>query len=411
MTVRRAAIGFSLAALLNVAACNERSTPSPQAEGPSTPPNPSAMTAAFGLDAGVFESADPPPPAGDLKSELDRFVNLDTCVAERSKLDPLVGDALRTIGYDTFLRDACRMLEAGKDKRTEPCDKIDSSALRNKCRSWVAMLGQTPETCPLLFENAPARGRSATCLAVAGKDARLCAGESTAVARATCEALSSRDEARCDSLLPGDRPSCKREIARWRPLLATPLEGLPKLPNVAAKLIFHGQDGTPEPPMPEVDLGSDFARGGVVVTNRDRARVELGLLGGSEALRFVPNPTKKPRVGVAIVFEPAAPGSKDPPKSVLERLELEVPGEATILCTGKSSAPSPCDVEIASAHADRARGGELAIAVRGKASAGTRAYKIDFALTTFVRDVVGETAGQGARIVPPVHPALSPAPR
>ncbi|AKU95920.1 hypothetical protein AKJ09_02584 [Labilithrix luteola] len=408
--MRRSAFVVSFVLLASASACNDRSNPGSAPEPSAAPPNASAVTAALGLDAG-FESTDPPPPAGDLKTELDRFVNLDSCVAERSKLDPLVGDALRTIGYDTFLRDACRMLEGAKDKRTEPCDKIDSSALRNKCRSWVAMLAQTPETCPLLFENVPVRGRSSTCLAVAGKDPRLCAGESSAASRATCEALSSRDEARCDSLLPSDRPSCKREITRWRPLLAAPLEGLPKLPNVAAKLIFHGQDGTPDPPAPEVDLASDFARGGVVVTNRDRARVELGLLGESEALRFVPSPNKKPRLGFAVVFEPAAPGSKDPPKPVLERLELEVPGEATILCTGKtSSSPSPCELEVANAHADRTRGGEVALSIRGKAAAGTRAYKVDFALTTFVRDAVAESAGHGARIVPPIHPVLGPAP-
>ena len=95
---------------------------------------------------------DPPAPAGDLKSELERFVNVDTCVAERAKLDPLVGDALGAIGYDTFLHDACRLLEAAKTKKREACDKIDASPLRARCQSLVAIAARTPESCPLLFD-------------------------------------------------------------------------------------------------------------------------------------------------------------------------------------------------------------------------------------------------------------------
>src|SRR5688572_18341673 len=109
-----------------IGACDDKKTPPPPE--PPPPANPSGMAAVLGIDASTLgDPVDPPAPAGDLKAELDRFVNVEQCVAERSKVDPLVGDALRAIGYDTFFRDACRLLEAAKDKKRETCERIDSS--------------------------------------------------------------------------------------------------------------------------------------------------------------------------------------------------------------------------------------------------------------------------------------------
>ena len=73
---------LALAALVLVAACDDKKVSGPPA--PSTPP-PSGSTLTLGLDASVLgEPVDPPAPAGDLKAELERFVNVDTCVAERA---------------------------------------------------------------------------------------------------------------------------------------------------------------------------------------------------------------------------------------------------------------------------------------------------------------------------------------
>lgn len=395
--MRRALTAPALALPLVIfASCNDSRKPPPEAApAPSSAPRLEEL----GFDAGPLDLADPPAPAGDLKAEIERFVNVDTCVAERAKLDPLVGDALRAIGYDTFLRDACRLLEAAKDKKRETCDKIDSSALRARCQSWVAIVAQTPDACPLVYEAFPARGRSPTCVAVAGKDPRLCTGEGRAAPRATCEALATRDEAKCDALLPIDRPACKREVARWRGLLSAPLEGLPKLPAVHARMTVKGDGPTPDPATPEVDLGADYARGAVVVTLRDRVRVEVGSLGESEAVRIAPTPQKRPRAGLAVLVDPPALGSKDPPKPVLQKLELEIPGEATLVYPG-----AKCDCKVTTARIDRTRGGEVALVVDGTISLGTRAYKVSIDVGTFVRDVVAEQSG--SRALPPLHPAL-----
>jgi len=382
-------------------ACNDdKKGPAVAPSATVTPAGAMSVAQLLGIEAGAFDTSDPPAPAGDLKTDLEKFVNVDTCVKDRANLDPLVGDALRAIGYDTFLRDACRLLEAAKDKKRETCDRIDSSALRTRCHSWVAMIAQTPEACPLRFEGVPSRGRVVTCLAVAGKDPRMCTGEARTLERGSCEALASRDDTKCDVLVPSDRATCKRELARWRSLLAEPLSGLPKLPAARGKLVVKGDGDTPNPPTPEADLATEFARGAVLVTSRDRSRVELGMLGESETSRIAPSPNRRPRVGVAVLFEPGAT-SKDPPKPLLERLELEVPGEATIVHPGGGR----CECKITTARADRTRGGEVAIALSGTIGAGTRSYKLEIDLATFVRDVVAEQAGSGSpSLIPPTHP-------
>ena len=392
----------SFVAVLAVA-CDDKTKPTPRPAPSVAPASPSSIASVLGLDAGAFlDPSDPQPPAGDLKADLERFVNVETCVKERANVDPLVGDGLRAIGYDTFLRDACRLLEAAKDKKRETCDRIDSSAMRARCQSWVAMVAQTPDACPLQFEGITTRGRNVTCLAVAGKDPRLCRAEARSATRATCEALASREEARCDVLIPPDRPSCKRELTRWRSLLAPPLTGMPPLPAARGKLVVKGDSGTPDPPTPEADLATEFARGGVVVTSRERARIELGMMGESETSRIAPSPNRRARLGIAVLLEPGAT-PKDPPRPLLERLELEIPGEATLVHPG-----ARCECRITTSRVDRTRGGEIAIALQGTISAGTRSYRIDVDILTFVRDVVSEQGliGGGGRVLPPVHPTI-----
>lgn len=389
----RAARAAALAGLTALAACEDKPKPPP-----SAPPSAASVAESLGVDAAAFDTSDPPAPAGDLKEELDRFVNVRACVEEKKNLDPLVADALRGIGYDTFLRDACRLLEATKDKKRETCDQIDASALRARCKVWVATAAQTPDACPLLFEGAPARGRAPSCVAVAGKDPRLCASEPRPSQRATCEAMARRDASRCDALPTGERAACARELLRWSNLLAPPLEGLPPLPAARGKLTVRGAPGTPDPTAPETDLGPELARGAVVVTARERARVELGSLGESEAARIAGALVKRPRVGLAVVIEPPGPGAKEP-RAVLERLELELPGEPPIVVP-----PSKCDCRFTTARVGTTRGGEIALALTGTVTGAARTYQVSLDLGTFVRDVVADAPG--GRALPPVHPRL-----
>src|SRR5579864_4561620 len=50
---------------------------------------------------------DPPVAAGDLAADIAAFTNIEACV-EHASVEPFLGDALQAIGYDSFVRDACR---------------------------------------------------------------------------------------------------------------------------------------------------------------------------------------------------------------------------------------------------------------------------------------------------------------
>lgn len=348
--------------------------------------SPAVGASAFGVDAGILgEPIDPPPPAGDLKAEIERFSTLESCIAERAKLDPLVGDALGALGYETFLRDACRLLEAAKYEKRETCDLIDASALRSRCQSWVAMVSQAPDACPMQFEGLVSRGRSPSCVAVAAKDPRLCAGEARTAARSTCAAMVLRDAAKCEGLLPNQRSACQREVARWKSVLAPPLEGLEKLPLVVGKLVVRGASGTPDPKELETDISPDFSSGSVVVTSRDGMKIELGSLVSSEGARIATAPQKKARAALALL---ASPGKKDELRPSLQKLELELPGEAPIV-----SPPAPCDCTITVARVPDRRGGEVRITLVGTLHGLNRNYSVSLDVQTFVRDVVRELGG------------------
>src|ERR1700690_2472132 len=124
--------------------------------------SPSAIASALGIDAAALGVAlvDPEKPAGDLAADLASFTSVEACMKQRTaSLDPLVGDAVDAIGYDTFLRDACRMLEAAKNKDAKKCELIDASSLRARCRTITAMVAADVESCPLKAPSKPELGR------------------------------------------------------------------------------------------------------------------------------------------------------------------------------------------------------------------------------------------------------------
>src|SRR5262249_8026863 len=148
-------------------------------------------------------------------ADIDRFTTLDACVTQHALIDPLIGDAVDAIGYETFVRDSCRTLLAAKTMDGRRCDPIASPSLEDRCRMLVAVLARDPDSCPLHASNKPELGREPSCLAVAANDARICAAADTS-RRPWCEALAMRDERRCEArFTDNERASCRRELARW----------------------------------------------------------------------------------------------------------------------------------------------------------------------------------------------------
>ncbi len=369
-------------------------------------PSTSSLAQGLGMDAEALapEPSDPIAPAGNLREEADHFTTLEACVAQRaSKLDPLIGDAVRAIGYDTLFYDGCRTVHAAKERDPRECEPIVSSALRARCETLAAIARGDVESCPRVHEGTVAQGRSPTCLAAASGDARLCQGEPK-IPRIHCEALVLRDEHRCtwlpdDALQPGmGKRSCLRELQRLRALLPEAKTGLPPLPTPKATLVLRpveqgklrGQDpdagGSALAPgglvaERTVDATAEILQGVVVfpgyarheILDRTRLAVELGVLMEVAPGFLASSPHRGPRLGLLVSF---AHGGKD---ARVERAELELPSSRTRVYPSERMKST-----VTITRVDEQRGGELSLTFTGELDG----VGMKLVATTFVRDVV-----------------------
>src|SRR5262245_61419137 len=99
-TVAPMAVAAALASSWVVSGCEDRKAARGR-EAADESVDPARIARALGKDAAAFTSpVDPAPPAGDLRADVERFTSLDDCVERHATIDPLVGDALQSIGYD-----------------------------------------------------------------------------------------------------------------------------------------------------------------------------------------------------------------------------------------------------------------------------------------------------------------------
>jgi hypothetical protein len=346
----------------------------------STPPSTSAIAAALGIDASELAAplVDPPRPAGDLRADVAKFTTVEACMKDHGRLDPVVGDALDHVGYDTLVRDACIVLGAAKQKDAKKCDGIDSSALRSRCRSVLAMLAADPDACPLRFEGKAELGRDGTCVAAAARTPALCTGEDVRL-RPFCDALVLRDAKRCAVLtLEEDRVRCTRDSERMAssfeggtPLLAQPLDG-------KGTLEIHGEGGAPDPAEGKIDLGFDVGSGVVLVTTHKEARLRIGSTDAALTVRAT-GPNTRTRFGVLL-------GVLGDQIEVRE-LSLAVPGASSMSCPGVK-----CNVKVKStAKLEPKRGAAVTLDLEGTVGTAPNAFRIHAQVNTFVRDVVDES--------------------
>jgi hypothetical protein len=426
-------MAMAMSVSLALAACSRGDAPS----APPSPPAPSPMSASslarvLHVDAAsVLESPiDPPAPTGDLRGDIESFTTVDACVAQRAAVDPLVGDALHAIGYDTFLRDACRTLAAAKAKDPRECEAIDSQPLRGRCRTIVAVLQGDADACPLYVSVRPAMGRDPTCLAMASKDPRLCAAADPSD-RPECEALAMRDPKPCDAILrDAERARCGRELARLATILPDPgearssfaaprgtltihprspgarailaaaaavdagdpavalalLDGDADAPDAASVVAADGGAGAATeaadldaaaPSDVTVDISMEIARGLVIVQQGDGAHVDVGTIREPHPTIYANPPLARPHVGLSLVLGPTNRLSRT------EHCELGLPNQATRVSPG-----APCSVDLVVERLAFARGGDARLKIHGVIDA----YEFDMNVTTFVRDVIRPAA-------------------
>jgi hypothetical protein len=334
------------------------------------------------LEGGVaLERVDPLPPAGDLKEDVERFSSLDRCVAQHAVLDPLIGDAVRSIGYDTLLRDACRVLQALKMKDNTACSAITASSLQTRCASLVAMAMQDPEKCPWSLSSEKQRGRDPMCLAVATHDPRTCAAALEA-ARATCEALASGDPSRCGKATGDERATCARDVEREQTLLAGEHDAH-ETTQPRAHLEIHGTNGTKDPPATSADLSPSVV-GGAVVAAEAIGGAGIELARDLEATLRLPSRADRSHLAASVLFESGGPK--------LSKLEISVPKLPPISC------PSPhCSLLVTMPKVDAKRGAPMSATFEGPVETPTGTYQVKLQIDTFVRDVVGRMSIYGGR--------------
>ncbi len=350
----------------------------------------SRVAAVLGVDAGELEGrVDPPAPAGDLKAEIDHFTTVDACVEERARLDPIVGDALEAIGYDTFLRDACRVIDATKANDASRCGGIDSSALAARCRTTVAEVAGNPDACPWEVSDRPARGRAPACVAVASRDSRLCAAVADEMERATCEATLQRDGASCVKLRAhGQQARCARDAERWRPLLAgTADAGAAPLVATGTLHLERAESAdttTATGERMDVNLAPDLERGITILEQRDGARLVIGPLTEAGMDFIAPSPHVRASLALELVV-PEGP-EKAASNAHVVRVELLVPGRPPMATPGaRSTLVAKLD---ASSTSLRVRGSPVKVVVDGDLGVAGSTWHLHAEETTFVRDVV-----------------------
>jgi hypothetical protein len=347
------------------------------------PPRAREQGAAPDPDSGiVLEHADPPAPAGDLKEDVERFTTLDTCVSQHALADPLVGDALRSIGYDTFLRDACRVLQALKMKDSAPCEAISSTALQRHCQGLLAMAETAPDKCPWYAVAEKRDGRDPTCLAVSTHDPRDCAAENASLGP-LCQALASGDVSHCGQATGDERATCSRDVEREKTLLAE-AEVHDVHDRTTPKVHFevHGAKGTKDPAVTEADLSANFA-GGVVISAASAGGVAVVLARDPEEVLGLPLRSEKTHVVAEVAMEKA---------TTVTKLAVNVPRMPEVVC------PSPhCDLTVTMVKADPKRGTPLSATIEGTVEVPSGTYEIKLQIDSFVRDVVSRAALFGGR--------------
>ncbi|HEY2513237.1 MAG TPA: hypothetical protein VGI39_20350 [Polyangiaceae bacterium] len=386
-TGRRVAFLGSLVLLFSIAAaCDknpfESDRPAPAELPPQTPASPGSHDPGVSMDgAAPVEHADPPSPAGDLREDAERFTTLDTCVAQHPLTDPLVGDAVRSIGYDTLIRDACRLLQAIKLKDPSPCFSITASGLQQRCSSLLAESLKDPEKCPWASPANRRLGRDPSCLAITTHDPRSCAAELESL-QPLCEAQASSDVSRCSRAMGEERQTCARDLQRVASLLAGEYPAHSATP-VTAHLEIHGAKGTPDPASTDVDLGATMA-GGAVVAAEPTGGIHLALTRENDSMLGLSPHGERAHLQAIVSLEGGA--------ATLKKFDLLMPKVPELVCPS-----AHCTLAVTLAKADPTRGAALSASIEGEVETPTGSYTVHLKIETFVRDVVSRSAIYGGR--------------
>jgi hypothetical protein len=344
--------------------------------------------AAIEIEAGI-EQPDPLAPGGDLRHDLDEFVNLDSCVRAHAVSDSVVADVVDALGYDTLVRDACRTLQALKAKDAKLCGPIAASPLRQRCETQVAVLAAEPALCPRL-SGVMSGARDPVCLARASRDERLCMA-AAAGERETCRALVLGRSSECG----GDR-ACIRQIERFRSLLEKPARHTPFPARLHVELT--GERGASEHFDAKFDLDEVAAAGAVARTAGDKVRLLIGTP-RSALWPSWESPLATPQLFLVIAVPTRAP-SAPAPRGDAGAGFLLGPSDLTldllIPKVGLLSGSVATDRRVVTETITPSAGSPLRLSLTAKVNDATRVFRVRIDVESFVRDGDSQTTGKKA---------------
>jgi hypothetical protein len=331
--------------------CDDHPTPPVP---PRVPPRPMALRPDPVAPSPLGVGEAPPAPGDDPVARCVR--------RNRDALGPELGRALAALQDDALLEDACGLDLAVRAHAPERCASLRLSSLREACAFRASVAAARPEACPAM---PGLRGRDPVCVALASRDAALCAAASL-TERARCLALAAGAPRPCEALDPLLRPGCARDLEALRAVLPPLARSTAMAPeeslNVWSTAVGDASVDTPVP----------WLLRGVFLDETGALWIVDPAVGWPSADAMA---LERTLVGVTV------PSRRGSALALDARLVVEgAPVLSTIDGTLRAA--------VTLTHAPRRRGGRAAGTVVLDGASGGRAVHAELRFDTFIRDVV-----------------------
>lgn len=363
---RLAIVTLALAPFTLGAGC-ERTPPRPARPAPVAPAH-AGPPRGFGvLPPTVLQQVESLTDAGETPSGILPGP-LGQCVRRGADaLSPELSSALRSIAYDAFAEDGCRLALAPAARDPSLCDPIELPQLQRSCRLRVAIARQERALCPRALDEP---GPDPMCVALASRSASACPGAGATSAE-WCRAIAEHDRGRCRTLPSPLRRRCDEDVRALEALTEPSVRPQPAAGRMQLTIEW------PDQSEPARTLEADgFDRGALVSDSR-----AIYLL---DPRRRWPAPTAYALDGrsAAVGFELSLSEQR---RGEALRMRVVLPDGRAI--DGPDGRPAGT---VQYERASREVGHELSGVISASGTCAGRPVRVRATFSTFVRDVVSD---------------------
>jgi hypothetical protein len=365
-STRHAIVTVALASFALGAGC-ERTPPRPPRPAPVDPAR-SGPPRGFGvLPPHVLQQVEALTDAGEIPSGILPGP-LGQCVRRGAEaLSPELASALRSLAYDSFAEDGCRLALAPAARDPALCDPIELPQLQRSCRARVAIARAERALCPRAIDEP---GPDPMCVALASRNASACPGAGATTAE-WCRAIAEHDRGRCRALPSPLRRRCDEDVRALEALTERSVRPQPAPGHM--QLTIEWTDLSEPPRTLEAD---GFDRGALVSDSRAIYLVD--------PRRRWPSPTAYALDGrsAAVGFELSLSEQR---RGKALRMRVVLPDGRSI--DGPDGRPAGT---VQYARASREVGHELSGEISAAGLCAGRPVRVRATFSTFVRDVVSD---------------------